>query len=252
MTTLVQLYSARNFKPWPKVLDLVAENGFDGVEGFFETFDDPAAFRADLEARGLAMPQAHVPLALLEGDFEKAVVIGKGLGLSTLIGPWLAPEERPTDAAGWQSLGRRLDTIANRLAGMGFGFAWHNHDFELTRLADGRTGMDILLESAPTMDWEADLGWAVRAGEDPLAWLSKYDGRIVSVHLKDIQPNADTAPEDGWADLGHGITDWQPAFAKMATLPRLRAKVAEHDNPADLTRFLSRWKAAHDGLIRQS
>jgi sugar phosphate isomerase/epimerase len=250
MKTLVQLYSARNFKPWEGVLDLVAKNGFDGVEGFFENFSEPAAFRSVLEARGLAMPQAHVPLSLLEDDFENAVSIAKGLGVETLIGPWLAPEERPTDAAGWQSLGERLRKIAGKLQDLGFGFAWHNHDFELAPLPDGQTGMDVLLATAPSMDWEADLGWVVRAGGDPVIWLEKYAVRIIAVHIKDIQPNADVAPEDGWADLGHGITDWKPIFAKLATLPRLRARVAEHDNPADLARFLSRWKASDDLLSR--
>lgn len=36
MTTVVQLYSARNFTPWYNVLDLIREEGFDGVEGFPE------------------------------------------------------------------------------------------------------------------------------------------------------------------------------------------------------------------------
>lgn len=249
MPTLVQLYSARDHGPWEPVLDRIAALGFDGVEGFFGNFDDPAAFRAALAARGLTMPQAHVPLALLEEDFDTALKIARTLGIFTLIAPWLAPEERPSDAAGWQGLGRRLDRIETRLRGLGLRLAWHNHDFELLTLPDGQVPMDILLAEAPGMDWEADLGWVIRAGQATDYWLARHAGRIVAVHLKDISGAED---EGGWADLGYGVTDWHPVFAAMAGLPRLSARVAEHDQPADLGRFLSRWKLSHDRLVARS
>jgi sugar phosphate isomerase/epimerase len=89
MHTLVQLFSARDFLPWENVLDQITHLGFNGVEGFFQNFEDPEGFRAALDARGLKMPQAHVPLQLLEGDFDKAVQIARKLGVHMLIGPWL-------------------------------------------------------------------------------------------------------------------------------------------------------------------
>jgi len=195
------------------------------------------------------MPQAHVPLALLEGDFDKAVGIARTLGIHTLIAPWLPPEERPTDTAGWAALGARLNKIEAKLRALGLRLAWHNHDFEMTHLPEGQTGMDILLSAAPGMEWEADLGWVLRAGLNPVDWLHRHAGRIIAVHLKDLQPDHDIAPEGGWADLGHGVNDWAPIFAALAAMPRLSAHVAEHDNPADLGRFLSRWKVAQERLI---
>jgi sugar phosphate isomerase/epimerase/catechol 2,3-dioxygenase-like lactoylglutathione lyase family enzyme len=248
MHTLVQLFSARDFLPWENVLDQITHLGFNGVEGFFQNFEDPEGFRAALDARGLKMPQAHVPLQLLEGDFDKAVQIARKLGVHMLIGPWLPPEERPSTSDGWRALGIRLNTIESKLRQLGLRFAWHNHDFEMVTLSDGAVPMEILLEQAPGMDWEVDIGWILRAGLDPIAWLTKWSGRIVSVHLKDLQPNFATAPEGGWADLGHGTSDWRPIFATLSTLPRLAVHVAEHDAPADLSRFLSRWKTAHERL----
>jgi sugar phosphate isomerase/epimerase len=252
MTTLVQLFSARDHQPWEHVLDRISTLGFEGVEGFFGVFQDPKGFSTTLKARGLTMPQAHIPLALLETEFDKAVSIAEDLGIFTLIGPWLPPEERPTSSAGWQELGQRLDVIEGKVRRLGRRFAWHNHDFELLPLADGSCGMDILLETAPGMDWEADLGWVLRAGQAPADWLSKHAGRIVTVHLKDLQPDPDNAAEGGWADLGHGTNDWAPIFAQLKSLPRLSAYVAEHDMPSDLGRFLSRWKASFDRLASGS
>lgn len=243
MPKLVQLFSARNHGPWNRVLDQISARGFDGVEGYFDIFDQPE-IPAMMATRGLTMPQAHAPLAMLEADFDGAVAVARRLGLVTLIAHWLPPEERPTTAAGWQSLGERLNAIEGKLRALGLRFAWHNHDFELFPV-EGTTGMDILLASAPGMDWEADLGWVIRAGQSALVWLDRHGSRITSVHLKDISGGSD---EGGWADLGHGLTDWVPIFAALRKLPRLSVHVAEHDMPADLDRFLLRWKVAHDAL----
>ncbi|MCY1291262.1 lactoylglutathione lyase [compost metagenome] len=75
--------------------------------------------------------------------------------------------------------------------------------------------------------------------------MTSYEGRIVAVHLKDIRP--DTL-EEGWADLGFGESDWSDVFRTLRALPRLAAHVAEHDAPLDFSRFVSRWKIAHDRL----
>lgn len=244
MTTLVQLFSARTFTPWEPVLDKIKAVGFDGVEGFFGTYEDPAAFRAMLDARDLRMPQGHFGVDLLETDFSTAVAIARTLDVSLIVAPWLAPEDRPTTRAEWQALARRLNLLNTKVTGEGFAFAWHNHDFEFQRLDDGIFPMDILLDAVPDMGWEADLGWLIRAGIDPIDWLRSRGERIVSVHLKDVQPGHATAPEGGWADLGHGIHQWEGVFKALAQLPHLRATVAEHDEPSDIGRFLSRWMAS--------
>lgn len=108
MKTLVQLYSARNFTPWDRILDQVKSSAYDGVEGFFANYEDPAAFRRLLDERGLIMPQGHFGLDLLESNFEKAISIARTLGIDTVIAPWLAPEDRPADLAGWKILAARL------------------------------------------------------------------------------------------------------------------------------------------------
>jgi sugar phosphate isomerase/epimerase len=252
MKTLVQLYSARNFTPWDRILDQVKSSAYDGVEGFFANYEDPAAFRRLLDERGLIMPQGHFGLDLLESNFEKAISIARTLGIDTVIAPWLAPEDRPADLAGWKILAARLDLLDHKVRGEGFDFAWHNHDFEFVPVENGLIPMDILLDAAPEMNWEADLGWILRAGGDPLDWLRARAERVVAVHLKDVQPNHATALEDGWADLGHGVSDWRPIFEEFEKLPYLKAHVAEHDNPVDLDRFLRRWSQSFKTLASQT
>ncbi|MBY5791627.1 TIM barrel protein [Rhizobium leguminosarum bv. viciae] len=248
MTKLVQMYSARNFTPWPAVLDEVRKNGFDGVEGYSANYEEPESFRFMLDERELTMPQGHFDLAMLETDVARAFDIARKLRIETIIVPWLAPDRRPVDYAGWHALGLRLAAIGQKVTAEGFGFAWHNHDFELKSVEGGAIPMEILLEAAPGIGWEADLGWILRAGRDPLTWLDAYAERIISVHIKDLQENPDAALEGGWADLGHGVNEWAPIFSKLKVLPQLQAYVAEHDDPADFSRFLRRWSDSFERL----
>ena len=40
-------------------------------------------------------------------------------------------------------------------------------------------------------------GWIAWAGEDPVAWIKKYAGRVTSLHIKDLAPKGQNADEDG-------------------------------------------------------
>ena len=238
MKTLLQLYSARNYQPWGGVLSRTAINGFTGVEPFFAVFEDVGAFRVLADLHGLKLSSAHVPLKLLEEEPDKAYSVCKALGTELIVVPWLPEDERPITRTAADDLGRRLAILRQRTAASGFRLAYHNHDFEFVTLDDGSRLIDVLLSAEPALLWEADIGWMIRSGEDPITWLDRYADRIVAVHLKDYV-GGDT--EDGWADLGHGPTSYGPIFSKLAALPKLEYCVAEHDNPSDLSRFLHRW-----------
>jgi len=249
MKTLLQLFSARNFQPWNAVLDTSAKAGFDGVEPFAAVFDDARGFRALADSFDLTLPSAHVPLQMLEQEPEKAIGVSQTLGLKMIVVPWLPEQERPRTRAAADELARRLGVLHAWAEKAGFAFAYHNHDFEFVRLDDGSVLMDVLLDAVPGLSWEADIGWLIRAGQDPLAWLDRHAQRIVAVHLKDYV-GGDS--EKGWADLGHGPTDFAPIFARLAKLPKLDYCIAEHDDPSDFDRFVRRWMQSYVKLAEQA
>lgn len=235
-----QLYSARNFQPWEDVLKTLASLGYRQVEGFGVVYDDPAAFRALLDENGLAMPSGHFGIDLLEQDFAKAVSIATTLGMQLIACPWLEVAERPTDADGWRALGKRLAAIGKKAKDAGFGFAWHNHDFEFAPLADGSVPLRLMLEAAPDIGWEMDVAWVIRGGCDPLPWIDEFGSRILAVHVKDIAPHGTAPGEDGWCDVGHGSVDWAGLLTALRNRTPARHYVMEHDNPADFERFARR------------
>jgi sugar phosphate isomerase/epimerase len=240
MEVSFQLYSARNFTPWADVFATLANAGYTQVEGFGPLYQDPAATRDMLDANGLTMPSGHFfPLGTSESDFDAAISTAKTLGINRLFCP--APEEaiRTGGRPEWEAFASRLDMAAKRIQDAGLRFGYHNHHWEFTALDDGTLPFQILLDQAPTMEWEIDVAWVVRGGADPLAWITSQSHRISAAHIKDIAPEGECADEDGWADVGHGTMDW-PALTRALRDTGCDLFVMEHDNPSDGTRFATR------------
>jgi len=257
MLMSIQLFSAFKFKNYPQLISELGAMGYDSVEGFFDLFDDPQTIREALDKANMTMPTIHMPLDMLENDLQGALKISKTLGVNTLYAPWLEPDDRPTHSAGWTALAKRLKIVGKQVNDQGFGFGWHNHDFEFMTLEDGRTGMEILLEHAPELEWEPDIAWIFRGGADPLAWIQKYGQRITAAHFKDVAANwnqakqwgqdeniIDTRSEDdpaeytgGWANPGSGILDWKSYFMALKTQTNIKVLAAEHDDTNDVLGF---------------
>lgn len=234
-----QLYTARNFPPLKNTLALVARAGFVEVEGFGGVYDNPKALRSGLDKNGLTMPTGHFGIEMLEGERGKVIELAKLLGMRQIYAPYVPPEQRPKNAAGYRKLGKRLGAIGEWVRGEGFGFGWHNHDFEFVKLSTGEFPHDLIFDAAPMLDWECDVAWIARGGNNPIPWIKKYGSRITAVHVKDIAPKGQNLDEEGWADLGTGTVKW-PAIFKALQNSRAMHYVVEHDNPNDLERFCKR------------
>lgn len=236
-TVSFQLYSARNFPPLSDVLKTVGAAGYKQVEGYgalYAALDDAAlaALKADMDKSGVTMPSAHFSLDLLENDPARAVHIAKTLGIKSIYCPYLAAEDRPTDAAGWRAFGERLEKAGKPFRDAGLDFGWHNHDFEFVALADGSIPQDHIFAGGPNLSWEADIAWVIRGGADPFAYIEKYGKRITAVHVKDIASAGENTDQDGWADVGHGTVEWAKLF-KALSATSAKYYIVEHDNPTD-------------------
>jgi len=232
-----QLYSARNFQPWPEMLQALAANGYRQVEGYGDVYANPAEFAADLDNLGLKMPSGHFGIDMLEDDFDSALSIISAFGMTQVYCPYLNEEDRPKDAAGWQGFARRLATIGEKLASHGVAFGWHNHDFEFVALPDGQMPMAIILETAKNISWESDIAWIVVGGEDPFAWIEKYGDRISAIHVKDRAPEGENIDQDGWSDVGAGTMDWAALLTAVKNKTNASVYAVEHDNPSDAFAF---------------
>ncbi|WP_369345666.1 sugar phosphate isomerase/epimerase family protein [Caldalkalibacillus mannanilyticus] len=117
--------------------------------------------------------------------------------------PYLPPEQRKEED--YRQLVNSLNKIGEHCKQEGITLCYHNHDFELELLSNGKTALEMLLnETNP--EWvkaEFDIYWLTRAGHDPVEWIKRYQGRTPLVHLKDMTTDA----EKQFAELGTGGVD---------------------------------------------
>lgn len=243
MTSIAyQLYSSRNFPPLGDTLMMLADLGYERVEGYGALMDDAEGLReleAGLAKSGLSMPTAHVALDKVKSDPQGVIDLANRLGISAVVIPYLQPEDRPLEIAGWRVLAAEVAEAGKPIRDAGLSYGWHNHDFEFFKLASGEFPLDLIMAGGDHVMLEFDLAWAAMAGEDPLVWLEKYGSRTVAVHIKDIAPKGENVGEDDWADVGHGRLDWKGLYDAIQShnVPHL---IIEHDNPSDHRRFASR------------
>ncbi|MEP7241827.1 MAG: sugar phosphate isomerase/epimerase [Devosia sp.] len=239
MDVSFQLYSARNEKSLDETLKSLKSLGYSQVEGWGGQFADPPALAASLKAAGLAMPTAHIGYAALE-DTDAAIRIARTVGIGTIYCPAPPNADYREGRASWRELGEGLARIGTALNAAGIGFGYHNHAWEFAPQAGGPLPIDVLLSTAPSLQWEMDLAWLVKGGEDPLRWMDKYSSRITALHVKDIAPAGEALDEDGWADVGHGTLDWKSLLEAAKARTAVKVFVAEHDRPNDALRFARR------------
>ncbi len=233
-----QLYCSRNW-PIDEVLPMLAKTGYSQVEGYRGLWTDAAAFRGKLDDHGLSMTSCHMGLDVCAGETAATIQTAKTLGIQKVYVPFLAPDDRPSDAAGWAKIGQQVAETAKPFNDAGLSLGWHNHDFELIDLGGADRPLDLIAAGGDEVKLELDLGWVKRAGENPVNWINKFGSQITAVHIKDIAPNGENADEDGWADVGHGVMDW-PAITDALKYIGIDHLVAEHDNPNDHARFAQR------------
>lgn len=248
MTPALQLYSMRDCADQIALLAQLPALGITSVEGYGGVYGDPAAYRAAMDANGVSMPSGHMGLDDTEADFDATMAIADTLGMTRVFAPYLDEKDRPDTAQGWAALGKRLNEAGKKYAARGITFGWHNHDFEFVALADGSTPMDILLDAAPDIAWEADLAWIVRGGRDPIDYINRYGTRLSAIHVKDIAAEGTNLDQDGWCDLGAGTMDWAALLQACRSASDDLIFALEHDKPADPVAYATRSAAAFKTL----
>ncbi|WP_121820403.1 sugar phosphate isomerase/epimerase family protein [Halostella salina] len=236
MRTAIQLYTLRHVEAsTPELLARVGNTALDGVEFAGAPGDDaPAA----LDDAGLSAAAAHVGIEELEEDVQSVAAACDAAGCNTVVVPYVDPSGFES-AAAVEETAHRLTAVGDALADRGLRLAYHNHDHEFTDLGD-RTAFDLLVETlGDAVAIELDLGWALAAGADPVALLSRIES-VPLVHLKDVDADSRTPVELGEGDLDVG------ACVEAARDAGVEWLVYEHDDPADPLSSLAHGAAALD------
>lgn len=221
----LQMYTLRDLASVDYVgtLKKVKEIGYGAVEVAGIGGMGAAELRRELDAIGLIVSGAHVPIQALEGQLDTVLADMQTLGAPYLICPWMPPERR-SSADDYRVLARVLNGIGERVSRAGLTFCYHHHDFELHPFGD-TTGLHILLHECDPGDvaFEIDVYWAAYAGVDPVQLIGEFAGRAPLVHLKDMAPGSRT-----FAEVGSGTLDI-PAILNAALNAGAQWFVVEQD-----------------------
>src|SRR6478672_4358568 len=226
MDLSVQLYSIRDEvgADLPAALARLAGIGFRRVEPFDLT-GDPDGLRAALDASGLTAPSAHARLGE-DADLDRIFTAAATVGVRTVIHPFTAPE-RWTSADGVDAVADEVGRAVERASGYGLRIGYHNHDWELTAMPDGRVALEYFADQlGPDVILELDTYWAAVGGQDVPELLGRLGDRVIALHLKDGPLTGVTADQ---LPLGSGDL---PAAEILAAATALEVPVIEFDQYA--------------------
>jgi sugar phosphate isomerase/epimerase len=198
----VQMFTLRDKceKDFFGTLKKVADLGFDGVElagywGYTVT-----EVKEMLNKLGLKVAGNHISLVELQNNLARVIEDQEILGNQYVICPYLLPHQRGDED--YKELVSFLNEAGEICQRKGITLCYHNHDFELVTLSDGRTALDIIFEDTnpDNVKAEFDVYWLTKAAENPVNWMKRYKNRTPLVHLKDMTLDE----EKFFAELGTG------------------------------------------------
>ena len=216
----LELYSVRTelMRNLPDTLRAVAKMGYEVVEFYspYATWTLPFAkgVRTLIDDLGMRCYSTHNNFqSFTPGDsMAKAIELNQILGARHLI---LA--SAPASAKGlegWKDLCGKLTTASETLKPHGLSAGFHNHKVEWAQLDGGPRIMDVLAaHTPPEFVLQFDVGTAMEAGVDPVAWIKANPGRIKSVHVKDWAPGEKSAEKAYRVLFGEGVSPWKEITA---------------------------------------
>jgi sugar phosphate isomerase/epimerase len=166
----------------------------------------------------------------LRDDAQAIVDSLKGTTVKYLVCANIPIESKEEVAEAVQIL-TKAGKIANAA---GLTLCYHNHDREF-EMVDGQKAFDVFSKEIPAdlLKFELDLGWATKAGVDPVALFKAQPGRFPLCHIKDF--------DEGFKNIvpaGSGIINFK-RILDASSIAGMKHFFIEHDMPKDAIESLT-------------
>jgi sugar phosphate isomerase/epimerase len=194
----------------------VAKLGYKGVE--FAGFNNVAArdIRKMLDDNGLQCVGCHTALNTLQGDeLAKTIDFNKTIGNPRLIVPSLSANYTASRSA-IEDAANKFNELDAKLSPLGMRTGFHCHPGEFRKVEDSTVWDIFFTRAQKNVIMQCDLGHMGTAGADQVAYMRKYPGRSVTVHVKPANAApllGDAGDTNKWPDIfqaceGIGGTEW--------------------------------------------
>jgi sugar phosphate isomerase/epimerase len=157
---------------------------------------------------GMIMPSGIYWTDDFRDNPNKIIDYAGDAGHKYVIDGWIKEDERGVE--GYKKVADKFNRWATDMRKAGFGFAYHNHEFEFDKI-DGETrAMDILMQNTDPalVKFELDMYWAVAGGADNVEFINQYPGRFMACHIKD------RTADGKMVSVGDGVIPWAEIFNK--------------------------------------
>jgi sugar phosphate isomerase/epimerase len=181
--------------------------------------------RRACEANGIRLPATHIGGDLT--NHAEIAEIARALGVEAVIVALPSEFSGQVDGrfamvpaksrAQLDALVDKLNRTGREYRDRGLAFGYHNHHIEFMPV-DGVVPYDYLMSNTDPalVKIELDIGWLATAGADPVAYLRKHAGRVLSCHLKDYNPAVvSDVPQRKVVAPGAGRVDFAGVLAAM-------------------------------------
>jgi len=212
-------------------IDEIAAAGYRGVQlrtAAVATWGErPAELKELLAARNLTLVALSSGIVRLDPAAEAedlALHVRNAQFVRDVGGLYLQvlderPEGREPVADDYRRMGRLLTEIGRRTADLGVRLGYHNHmgflgqaPEEVARVLDAADPAFVHLQ-LDTAHWAA-------AGGDPAAAVAEHAGRLLFLHLKDLERPVPGGARDSYrfVELGEGSVDLPAVFAALGRI----------------------------------
>jgi|SRR5579872_1650295 len=237
----VQLYTVRFVLPQKplETLRAIEQIGYREVEATANNLD---AIWPSLKQTSLKPVSLHLDPGIFlhaQDKIPAAIDSAKQHGFQYVVCPYVAPKDR----GGVEVVRKLADSLnsAGELAHKaGMNLCYHNHAFDFQPIGNGKTLLDVLLETANPkyVGLELDIMWAQVAGVDPVSVLQKYGHRVELMHLKDVAPGTaqrynEGIPRNAFREVGNGVIKIQPVLKAAAQAGVKHYFVEQDQTPGD-------------------
>lgn len=227
----VQMFTLRKYTQTTDDLKMALERvraiGYTSIQISAFGDIDPQTVATLCRESGLTIGGTHVAWDRLRFNLDDVIAEHALWGCThTAVG--LIP---PRVYLSMEGLTRFIDEarpIAEKLAGHGIDFSYHNHAHEFLRF-DGKPWLEHLYDAAPAniIKAELDTHWIIAGGGDPVQWIDRCGNRMPLLHLKDFTVNSDF--QRIFAAIGKGNMNW-PVILEAAARHPVEYYFVEQDN----------------------
>lgn len=187
---ILQMYTLRDFtktrEDFLSTLAKIHSIGYRGLQAKCPSFMEPTEFKAILDDYGLTTDSVSYKLAEIKPKLDEIVKLSKLYG-TTRVRVEAMPRDYSLSADGFEKYAFMLEEAGKTLSTVGLKLIYHFHAFEFINFADGRRGIDLLLNntSVENVWFQPDVFWLVAAGTEVSESLRMFAGRADSIHVKD-------------------------------------------------------------------